>query len=345
MHKAIGVLRRPIESHGKLRLGIVTLVAIIATLVGAVALGRTGVAKTSYEAEFAQAAGLSSGDQVTVAGVRVGAVTGLRLAGDHVQVTMDIDDGVRLGSASQASIKLTTLLGARYVELRPGGSAPLQDNRIPLASTAVPYDLQQSLQDATTTFEAVDAEQIAKSMTTLTQQLQGAPQILPEALSNIEHLSSVIAERRDQIGTMLTSTEKVTGLIGRQQQSLGLLVNQGHEVVGDLAARRELIVRLVAATTKLVNQLQPIFVQDRGQIDELLANLNGLLSSLGRNDALFRNMLQVMPLPLRNFANATGSGNEFDFTSSSGTLIDSWMCAISGRAEQFNLPKYFQDCR
>ncbi|GAA2559736.1 MCE family protein [Mycolicibacterium diernhoferi] len=338
-------LRRPVESHGPFRLGVIT-VAIIALVLGsALGLGNLGLGKTLYTAEFAQAAGISAGDQVTVAGVRVGAVKGLRLEDDHVAVTLEVENGVPLGASTRAAVKLTTLLGARYVDLQPGGSGELTDDRIPLSHTEVPYDLQAALQDATTTFEAVDAEKIAQSMTSLSEQLQGAPEILPQALDNIEHLSSVMSARRDEIGDLLRSTQRVAELLGNQQRSLGLLITQGHEVLSDLAARRQMIVRLIDATTKLVDELQPVLIGSRPQVDELLRNLAGMLSAVGRNDALLRNTLQILPVPIRNFANATGNGNEFDFTSSGGTMIDSWMCAISGRAIQFNLPHYFQDCR
>lgn len=345
MYKITRLLIGPTGEHRKLRLGVITVGAIAVVLGAAIGLGKLGVGQRGYVADFAQAAGLSAGDQVTVAGVRVGTVKGLRLEGDHVAVTMDIDKGLHLGKTTRAAIKLTTLLGARYVDMQPGDAGDLAAGRIPLSNTEVPYDLQKALQDATTTFESVDAEKIAQSMTTLSEQLQGAPQILPQALENIQHLSSVIASRRDEIGELLRSTQQVSDLLGNQQHSLGLLLTQGHEVLGDLAARKELIVRLIGATTKLVHQLQPVLVGNRHQIDELLANLNGMLSSVGKNDALLRNTLQLMPVPLRNFTNSTGNGNEFDFTSTGGTLIDTWMCAISGRAKQYKLPNYFQDCQ
>lgn len=337
--------RRPVASVSKLRLGVVAVLVIGLTLAGALGIGRLGLGKHVYVAEFAQAAGLSTGDQVTVAGVRVGRVKSMRLAGDHVAVGLEIDDDIPMGSATRASIKLTTLLGARYVEVQPAGSEALSDSRIPLSNTEVPYDLQSALQDATTTFEAVDAEKIAQSMTTLSTQLEGAPKVLPQALDNIEHLSSVIASRRDQIYDLLRSTEQVAELLGNQQRSLGLLVTQGREVLGDLAARKDLVVRLIDATTKLVTQLRPVLVGDRQRIDELMGNLDGMLTAVGRNDALLRSTLQLMPVTVRNFANTTGNGNEFDFSSTGGTMIDSWLCAISGRAEQFNLPPYFGDCK
>lgn len=336
---------RPIESYSKLRLGTIAVLVIGLVLGGALGMGRLGFGKDVYVAEFAQSAGLSVGDRVTVAGVQVGRVTSMRLARDHVAVGLEIEDDVPMGSATKVAIKLTTLLGARYVELLPAGSQPLADHRIPLSNTEVPYDLQAALQDATTTFEAVDAEKIAQSMTTLSTQLQGAPEVLPQALDNIGHLSSVIASRRDQIYDLLRSTEQVAELLGNQQHSLGLLITQSREVLGDLAARKDMVVRLIEATTKLVNQLRPVLVDDRQRIDELVANLDGMLGAVHRNDALLRSTLQLLPLPVRNFANATGNGNEFDFTSTGGSMIDSFVCAISGRAKQFNLPPYFGDCK
>ena len=48
---------------------------------------------------------------------------------------------------------------------------------------------------------------------------------------------------------------------------------------------------------------------------------------------------------LRGLANATGTGNAADLNVPNGLLADSWMCAISGRAKQFNFLQYFQDCK
>ncbi len=76
---------------------------------------------------------------------------------------------------TRASIKLTTLLGARYIELRPAGEGELPDNRIPLSNTEVPYDLMDVLADATTTFEQVDARELGDTLTTLAGELHDLP--------------------------------------------------------------------------------------------------------------------------------------------------------------------------
>jgi ABC-type transporter Mla subunit MlaD len=168
---------------------------------------------------------------------------------------------------------------------------------------------------------------------------------VPQVLKNIESLASVLADRRGQIGSLLTSTSQVTDVIHAQQASLGTLVRDGRDLLQEITSRRETVDLLLTATTELVHQLRGIVVHDRPDIDELLTSLDGLLQTLSNNDQLLRNSVQILPVPLRNFTNATGTANEMDFNAPAGPLIDSWVCAISGRADQLNLPPYLRDCK
>ncbi len=335
----------PLDSRNKVVIGTATLMVMALAILGVVYLGASGIGKREIRAQFAQAAGLAKGDSVSVAGVPVGSVTRTRLSGTFVTVDMKIDDNVALGRDTRASIKLTTLLGSRYVELQPAGSAGLRDETIALSHTTVPYDLQQVLGNATTTFEQIDADQIGRSMTTLARQLDQTPALIPRVLDNVRVLSSVIADRRTQIGDLLRSTEQLTTIVRGQQHNLGELVTQGEQVLRAVLARRVMITRLLDATTDVAARLRTLTVDDRSGLDRLITNLDGLLSTLRRNDALLRNTLEILPVPIRNFANTTGTGNEVDFSDPAGPLVDSWMCAISKQADVVNLPPYFKDCR
>ena len=86
--------------------------ALAILVVAVVGYGRLNVGKTRYFGEFAQAAQIKKGNQVTVAGVQVGTVNGVKLTSDHVVVTFNIRDDMHLGAATDAAIKLTTILGS-----------------------------------------------------------------------------------------------------------------------------------------------------------------------------------------------------------------------------------------
>ena len=63
------------------------------------------------------------------------------------------------------------------------------------------------------------------------------------------------------------------------------------------------------------------------------------------HDDLLRNLLQILPVPWRLFANATGTADELVGNAPDGAFIDSFMCALSERAEQVHLPRYLKDCK
>ncbi|MDT0400073.1 Mce/MlaD family protein, partial [Streptomyces edwardsiae] len=146
-----------------------------------------------------------------------------------------------------------------------------------------------------------------------------------------------IADRRDQLGSLLETTDIVGNTLRRQQSTIGNLVNQGNDLVGEFVMRRASFQAMLAALTNLVQTLTGIVVDDRPQLEQLLTNLKDLSNMLGQHDDLLRSVLQSGPVALRGLANATGNGNAGEMHVANGLLIDSWMCAISGRAKQFNM--------
>ena len=176
-------------------------------------------------------------------------------------------------------------------------------------------------------------------------QTRGGSEILPQALANTQTLADIIGSRRDQLGSLLATTQTVTDTLRAQQSTIGSLVNQGNTLVGEFVQRRASFQAMLAALTSLVETLSGIVIEDRPELEKTLVNIRQLADLLGQHDDLVRNILQSGPVALRGLANATGSGNAADINVSNGLLIDSWMCAISGRAKQFGMIEYFQDCK
>lgn len=296
-----------------------------------------------YTAEFLQAASLRAGNPIVVAGIPVGEVTSMRLDGDHVEAGLKIRDDIVLGKDSRAAIKVTTILGSRYLSVQPNGSATLPHDTFDLAHTEVPYDLQSALQDATTTFEQVDSDRFAQSRAVLGKQLEGLPAVVPQAMRNIGSLSSIIAVRRDQLGQLLRNTERMTNTVRRQQAGLGNLINQGQDLLGHFVARRAVFHAMMQSLTTLVDTMSRILVNDRSGLDSLVADMRDFTAMMAQHDDLLSNLLQISPIFFREAANLTGEGNAVNFNANNVPLIDSWMCAISGRAKQFGMIQYFKD--
>ena len=337
--------KKTLEDLNRTMMGLVALGLLAVLLATLVIITKVGPGYRHYSAQFIQAAALLPDNPVTIAGIPVGTVTGMKLAGDHVVVDMRIRDDVELGKDSRAIIMVTTILGSRYLALHPGGGGPLENNTIDLNHTEVPYDLQQALQDVTVNYGEVDTEQLASAVEALGRQIETLPPMIPKAMDNLQKLSTVMADRRAQLGSMLKTMDLVTTTLRRQQASIGSMVNQGQQLFGEFVARRAEFHVMLQSLTQLVNALDDTIVDNRPQMDALLANTNKLTGLLAQRDDIVHSILQSAPIGLRSLANATGTGNALDGNVINGLAIDSWMCAISGRAKQFGMIEYFKDCQ
>lgn len=337
--------KRTLEDRNRTMIGLVALGLIAALMAALVIITKVGPGYKRISADFIQAAALLPKNPVTVAGIPVGTVTGMRLNGDHVTVDMRVQNNIDIGKDSKAVIMVTTILGSRYLALHPGGGGPLENNTIDLDHTEVPYDLQQALQDVAVNYGEVNTDNLASAIEVLGKQIEGLPPLIPKAMDNLKKLSTVMADRRDQFGSMLKTMDLVTATLRRQQTSIGSMVNQGNELLGEFVMRRAAFHAMMQALTDLVNVLDDTIVDDRAELDELLGNVNTLSTLMAKNDGMLRGILQSAPLALRGLANASGTGNALEANFTNGLLVDSWMCAISGRAKQFAMIEYYKDCK
>ncbi|MCH9642034.1 MAG: MCE family protein [Actinomycetia bacterium] len=336
--------RRP-EDYNATWLGFTALAVVGVLVAAAVGVKALGIGESDYTAQFAQAASLQPGNIVTVAGIEVGTVRSLTLAGDHVKVDFTVKNDVKLGKDTRASIQLQTFLGGRYMALLPAGSGSVPDNTIDLAHTEVPYDLQELLDDGSVLLDQLDSDQLGESLAILGKQVNGLPDIVPQAMDNLHRLSSVVADRRDQLGELFKSTELVANVLRSQQARTGALIDQGQSLLGEFVASQAAFRSLLAGLTSLAGNLDRIVVDDRPMLEDMLQHIRELTDLLAQNDDLVSSILQVAPVTVRNLTNATGYAPALEFYIANGIAVDSWMCAISGRADQLSMLEYFKDCK
>src|SRR5262249_25469325 len=168
----------------------------------------------------AHTAGIRPNDEVRVAGIAVGQVTGTRLEGDHVVVSFRTSPNVHLGQSSKAVIKVSTLLGGRYLELQPAGPGSVAGSRIRLANTSVPFDLQQAIETSTPAIEGLDAGKLRSALEAVTTNLYGNGPAVSKALDGITALSNLISKRDAQLGQLISSADAVTTIVNQQKAQL-----------------------------------------------------------------------------------------------------------------------------
>jgi phospholipid/cholesterol/gamma-HCH transport system substrate-binding protein len=329
----MNVLTTPLKERNPFLLGVVAATIVAALVLAALAWGLLGLGRSEYRAEFANTGELSSSNEVRIAGLRVGEVTSVGLEGDHVLVTFRVDRDVHLGSATGASIKMATLLGTRYLELTPAGTGSLPGNRIPLAHTTVPYNLQDVLQNGTPIFQQVDANTLRQSLAAVADTLNGKGPQIGAALDGLSRLSGVVLARRDQVSQLIENMDAVSNLVDHRSDQLFGLMTQSNTLLNSLLRRQQTIRDLLGDAKRLTDQLGELVHDNRPEVRPLLHNAEQLTGLLRQQDDAVNRALAVIGTSSRYLTNTVGTGPYMDAYFPYSLLPDSLLCqlqAISG---------------
>ena len=273
-----------------------------------------------YKAEFSEAAGLQKMDEVRVAGVKVGKVTGISLkakcegtgGAGCVLVTMRIK-GVHLGALTSAAIRIKTVLGRKFVMLEPSGDGNLSSSDpIPMARTTAPFDVSPAFQQLASTVGSIDSDLLAKSFTTLADDFRSSPADVKASLNGLSRLSQTIASRDAKLRTLLDRASGVTQVLADRDEDLVAFLKDSDLLLQEVKARRAAIHKLLTTTTELSEQLIGLVRENRAQLAPALASLKTVTDMLKANQSNLDLGLQRLAPFVRLFANNLGNGRWFD---------------------------------
>lgn len=263
--------------------------------------GRT----VSYSATFSDASGLHAGDNVRVAGVRVGRVDTVKLRDNVAWVKFTVQAAQPVLRSTGVAIRYQNLIGQRYLALVPGqGSAePLAaGSEIPMTQTQNAFDLTVVTNGFQPLFEVLAPDDINKLSAQLVQVLQGEGGSITELLRTTAQLSGKLADRDEVIGRVVTNLAQVATDVGTRGAEVDALVGQLRRLADAAAADRrkigssiEALAGLTDATTGLLTDIRPLLRTD-------LDRLNQVLATYAKAKGPFGEAIQGLPLALAAFA-------------------------------------------
>jgi phospholipid/cholesterol/gamma-HCH transport system substrate-binding protein len=324
------------------------LVAIVGTaLIGAVVLGSMNLGRlpflnptTTYHAQFANADGLTSGADVRVLGISVGTVSSVKVDGDHVAVAFTMKDGVHVGDHSRASVEVATVLGQLYLQVESAGVASLRGGgTIPLSRTTVPYTLIGAL-DAFGNFAGqTDLGKLRASLKTLADTVSGiSPKDANTALTGLASIANTLADKQNQISSILTAANSITSTLNSNSASLLSLLGEGDAFLKLAGQRQAIIAQLLTDTANLGRQLGELISNNGAQLTPLLANLNAVTAVLAKDQAQLKQAVVNLGQFSINVANATGSGPWLDLLTPTVVVPDNQIKACGAHPDSSKGP-------
>ncbi|MER7454963.1 MCE family protein [Nocardia beijingensis] len=294
---------------GALGIAVVLLVTMSAFFLDQLPIIGAG---TKYTAEFREAAGLKKGNEVRVAGVKVGSVSDVRLDGDRVLVDFRTKD-TWIGNETTASIQIKTLLGQKYLALDPRGSKPADpSSRIPLSRTVSPYDVVDAFTDAARTIDQIDTTQLAKSMQVLSEAFETTPPEIRGSIDGVARLSETLAKRDQELKKLFAATRQTTKILADRNAEFERLLANGGQLLAELNVRQQSIKQLLSGAKTVSAELSALVHDNEEQIGPALRNLRAAIDLLNDNQQNVSKTLELAAPFYSLYASVLGTGRWFD---------------------------------
>ena len=268
---------------------------------------------TTYYANFSEAGGLKTGDEVRVAGVRVGKVDSIELDGNQVKVGFKIREKVNFGENSGAGVRVKTLLGDMFLELQPAGEGQLKAGAtIPVDRTESPYDVVEAFEGLADTSANIDKDQLAAALTTLADLTRSTPEEFQAALTGVSDLSRNLAAKDERIESLLSQLDRVTKVLDERDEDLITLMNDANQLFAALVERREAVHNLLISTQLLSKELSQLVDDSRADLKPALESLDVILDVFTKNEENLEKSLRLMAPFYKVFNNTLGNGPWWD---------------------------------
>lgn len=301
-----------------IRLTLFMVITIVATTVLGISIANSNLSDTnSYTARFSDATQVLPGDDIRIAGVRVGQVEDIEVADrKQAEVTFSVAADRKLPSSVTATIKFRNLTGQRYISLGQGsgGGGLLEPGGlIPIERTKPALDLTELFNGFKPLLRALSPEDVNQLSYEIIQVLQGEGGTVESLLSHTATLTTSIAEKDQVIGQVVDNLNVLLDTVNQRGSQLSDLVVQLQQLVSGLAADREPIGEAIEALGGLATTTSGLLEEARGPLKADIAALGDLTKNLNDHEQLVEHFVQFLPEKLSTITRTASYGSWFNF--------------------------------
>lgn len=294
-------------------LSLFMVVAVALTWLVYVTLRRDVAGQTvPYAAVFSDVFGLREGDDVRMAGVRVGRVESIELQGDKAKVSFVVQSDQQLLGSTVASVTYQNIVGQRYLGLSLGSIGdpePLRSGSvIPIERTDPSFDVGAMLNGFEPLFSVLnprDADNLTKGVI---QSLQGDDASIVALVDQTSQLTESFAGRDEELGEVITDLNVVVDNLARHNDSLDEIIDQTRDAVSTFDARRPELVSSMGSISRVVRQLATIADDVQPDLNELVLREPGFAEHMVSIEPQLAFTGANLPLLLKGFARITHEG-------------------------------------
>jgi phospholipid/cholesterol/gamma-HCH transport system substrate-binding protein len=300
-----------------IKLIIFMVVTSMLTFVLAATIGNFGAGNTaSYHVRFTDVTGLLPGNEVRIAGVKVGSVKRIALKGDQADVLVSMQGGHRLTEGNTVQVRYRNLVGERYLAVQEGegSSTPLKEGAtVPVERTQPALDLTVLFNGFRPLFQALDPKTVNDVSFEIIQTLQGEGGTVDALLARTASLTNSLADKDAVIGRVVDNLTTVLATVDQRDSELSDLIVQLRRLAEGFAQDRKDIGSSIAGIGDLTDATAGLLAGIRPGLRSDIKNLGALAANLDKGKAEIDGVLQRLPEKLNRIVATASYGGWFNF--------------------------------
>jgi phospholipid/cholesterol/gamma-HCH transport system substrate-binding protein len=241
--------------------------------------------------EFTDAAGVRSGDDVKVAGVKVGRVTGVKADRTNglVIISWKLNNGTDVNAKYlRVDVALETLLGSKFLRLLPTDDRECKPSDpdapvVPVNCTTTPVDVFDLTRNATHQIEATHTKALNDLIEQLSIVTAGKKGAVKDLVVGIDKVSRALNERDTQLRSLLTQADDLSALLAKKDKTLVELIDASDKILDLISSRRDQLARALGEGSNAVDGLSRLLIEHKTDLDRILTNLHPTLDVVRKN--------------------------------------------------------------
>jgi virulence factor Mce-like protein len=290
--------------------------------------GCGGSSETTVTARFADAAGLFTGNDVGVLGVRVGEVTDITPRGDGVDVTLRIDSGVKIPADAGAVVVSRSVATDRYVELTPvydSGPVMRSGTVLDQSRTRSPVEFDELLASLRRISDDLSGEGDAKPVNDLLEvgakTLDGNGKTIAKGLRDLATtLDSANSMSGDVVGG-LENLDTLTAALADNDALVRDFTKQVADATEMLDEEHDSMEQTFDALAAMVREVTKFSRDHRADIRAQVEDMQSIVGTMVEERRGLERLLQTMPLMMQNVNRAIDENNRVSFRTRPADLL------------------------
>jgi phospholipid/cholesterol/gamma-HCH transport system substrate-binding protein len=305
---------------------IFVIITVTITAILGVSIAYSGTSgNVGYKAVFSDVTGLVVGNDVDIAGVRVGTVISISVYHrNEALVGFSLQQGRQLPVSATATIKYLNLVGQRYIELGQG-TGPVDrvlqsGGTIPLAQTTPALNLTELFNGFQPLFQALSPGDVNKLSSEIIEVFQGESPDIVALVATVGSLTTSLATKDKVIDEVIDNLNSVLHTITSRGTEFGNLITNLQELVSGLAADREPIGTAISAIGSPTSATAGLLQVAREPLATDIVQLGRLSTNLADNSPTVNTFLATLPAKMTDIARLASYGSWLNFFLCSATV-------------------------